>query len=1563
MKRLSVVVPVKNEAKNVTPLVRRIHAALKKASIVYDIIFIDDHSSDDTVKILRELREKYPIITRTKRGKPGKAYSILEGSKLAKSEFVAMIDGDLQYPPELLPEMYDLAVTHGVAVGNRTKRHTNFIRKFLSKSYRYLFGKVLMGMDTDVQSGIKVFRREIITHIPEKDVTPWTLDMPLLHTARELGYTAASVDMEFLERANGQSNVRVLRASTEIGARALKLRMSRRKVYPIVSEDDQMMGSGLAFKKKRYITHTKLHPKDSAIMTTTANQRIVISSIVAAIVFGIVLNPFATALAFTAVLSLIYFIDVLFSGYVLLKSLHFPPEIVVADEKINELKDRDLPVYSVLCPLYKEAHILPQFVEAMETLDWPKKKLEVLLLLEEDDTKTIEAARSMNLPSHFTIVVVPHSFPKSKPKACNYGLSVATGEYVVIYDAEDKPDPLQLKKVYLSFLKLGKKYGCIQCKLNYFNSTDNLLTRLFTAEYSLWFDIILPGLQSIDGIIPLGGTSNHFRRDDLIALNAWDPFNVTEDADLGMRLFKNGYKTAIVDSTTLEEANSRVWNWIRQRSRWIKGYFQTYLVHMRNPIELFRAFGFQALVFQLVIGMRMTFMLINPLLWLITIAYFVAYKFVGPTIEALFPPLVFYMAGFALIIGNFMYLYNYMIGCAKRGHWGLIKFVFLVPLYWIITSIAAVMALWQLITKPHYWEKTNHGLNQTLKKIVDTNEEIADEVEAMVQPIHSKNVLRRILSNSTVAGAFLVFAALAGNVFNFIYNAYLGRVLSPEMFGVIGLIGSFLSLSQIITSGLSRTVTYKSAYLLGKHNKTVKEFWARTRKNWTFVSVGIALLWLLATPLLMHVFNSTDALPFMLFAPVWVIGILSAIDSGFLGGNLQFIVIALTALVEAISKFVIAFVLVQIGKPEWVYSAIPLSMAIVFALSWIVILRLKSLHVSEIKREDLKFPKKFFTTSVLTKLASVAFLTFDVILAKLFLSPRDAGLYTLLSLVGKMIYFLGTLFAQFIIPLVSKAEGAGKNSDKVFIKLILATTLSSLVGFVFLGVFGNYTVPILFGKNTLPILPLLTMYTGAMVLTTVAVNIVSYHQIKHHNLFPIVSFIISILQIVAINFFHSGFEQLAYVMSVVSAIHLLVLIFLHIFYLQVIVLLKNIGDFLGLFRAIPESKKPLEDGKLKILIFNWRDTKHVWAGGAETYMHEIAKRWVAEGNQVTLFCGNDTYQKRHEVIDGVRVVRRGGTYTVYIWGALYYLLRFRDAFDVVVDSENGLPFFTPLYIRKPIFLLIHHVHQEVFRDNLVFPLSTIAMFIEKQVMPRVYRNIKVITVSESSKKDIIKLGCSKKNEIKVVSPGVNLSSYKKMHKYTNPTFIYLGRLKRYKNVDVAIKAFAIVVKEVSNAVLYIAGEGDTGSELKKLVKELQIEKNVVFTNKVTEEQKVRLLARSWVAVQPSSFEGWGITVIEANACGTPVIASKTNGLLDSVVDGETGRLVPVKNVEVLAETMIEVISSKQLLRKYSQNAYRWSKLFDWNKNAEAFYSHMRKEVSTLTSEETDIQNISTVSNT
>ena len=371
-------------------------------------------------------------------------------------------------------------------------------------------------------------------------------------------------------------------------------------------------------------------------------------------------------------------------------------------------------MYTVLCPLYKEWQVLPQFISAMNRLDYPKNKLQVLLLLEEDDSETIKQIKKFekNLPSFFEIIIVPHSYPKTKPKACNYGAKFTKGEYVVIYDAEDVPDPLQLKKAVLAFDQEDKNVICLQAKLNFYNPHQNLLTRLFTAEYSLWFDLVLTGMQSADVPIPLGGTSNHFKVAALRDLQLWDAFNVTEDADLGIRLVKKGYRTEILDSVTLEEANSQFFNWIKQRSRWIKGYMQTYFVHTRD-LTTFKTSRkkHHKYSFQLVMGAKILSTLINPIMWGTTILYFASRTTAAPIIERFFPAPILYMGVFCFIFGNFLYMYYYMIGTVKRGHYDLVKYTYLVPFYWLTMSYAGWMAVVSIIRDPHYWEKTVHGFH------------------------------------------------------------------------------------------------------------------------------------------------------------------------------------------------------------------------------------------------------------------------------------------------------------------------------------------------------------------------------------------------------------------------------------------------------------------------------------------------------------------------------------------------------------------------------------------------------------------------------------------------------------------------------------------------------------------------------------------------------------------------------------------------------------------------------------------------------------------------------------
>jgi cellulose synthase/poly-beta-1,6-N-acetylglucosamine synthase-like glycosyltransferase len=429
---------------------------------------------------------------------------------------------------------------------------------------------------------------------------------------------------------------------------------------------------------------------------------------------GLLVSWQYTLIIFLALLTALYFADLLFNVILILRSLRKSPDIEIIEDEITQRDDSNAPwpTYTVFCPLYKEWRVIPQFIRAMSQLDYPKDRLQVMLLLEEDDRESIEHVKNTVLPGFITVAIVPHTQPKTKPKALNYGLQFATGEYCAIYDAEDVPDPQQLKKTVLAFGKVSDKTVCIQAKLNFYNPRQNLLTKLFTLEYSLWFDLILPGLQSLQAPIPLGGTSNHFRIKQVKALHGWDAFNVTEDCDLGMRLAKRGYQTAIVNSTTMEEANSNVLNWYGQRSRWVKGYIQTYLVHMRQVNKFSRSLKKpDALLFQFIVGGKVLSMIINPFMWVITISYFAFRPIVGPTLETLYPAPVLYLGVFSLVFGNFIYMYAYMIGCIKRQYYDLIKYAFLTPFYWLGMSIATWRAVREAIFNPHYWNKTVHGLH------------------------------------------------------------------------------------------------------------------------------------------------------------------------------------------------------------------------------------------------------------------------------------------------------------------------------------------------------------------------------------------------------------------------------------------------------------------------------------------------------------------------------------------------------------------------------------------------------------------------------------------------------------------------------------------------------------------------------------------------------------------------------------------------------------------------------------------------------------------------------------
>lgn len=450
-------------------------------------------------------------------------------------------------------------------------------------------------------------------------------------------------------------------------------------------------------------------PVDCAYRVLTRFQFFALLALLVGAELWLIFDAWTCLMVVNGLFVTFYLVLVLYKLYLVHLSLGAPRELKFTAEQVAELRDEDCPPYTILVPLYREQESVPRLIEGLKSLNYPKDKLQVLLLLEEDDPATIEAVRGQTLPGFIAPLVTPNAFPKTKPKACNLGLARATGEFLVIYDAEDRPDPDQVKKAVLGFRRCGPEVVCIQAKLNFYNQRQNLLTRIFTLEYSMWFDLFLPGIGDLRAPIPLGGTSNHFRTGKLRELMGWDPFNVTEDCDLGMRLAREGLETRMLDSTTWEEACSDLGFWVRQRSRWTKGYLQTYLVVLRRPMQLTGKIGFlRALGFHLMVAGTPFCLLINPLYWLLTLLWFV-FRWEG--VASLFPFPIVLWGLVCLFAGNMVFIYATLLAAYRRGYYDLVKYALLAPVYWLLMSIGAWKGSIQLITRPNYWEKTRHGFD------------------------------------------------------------------------------------------------------------------------------------------------------------------------------------------------------------------------------------------------------------------------------------------------------------------------------------------------------------------------------------------------------------------------------------------------------------------------------------------------------------------------------------------------------------------------------------------------------------------------------------------------------------------------------------------------------------------------------------------------------------------------------------------------------------------------------------------------------------------------------------
>ena len=423
---------------------------------------------------------------------------------------------------------------------------------------------------------------------------------------------------------------------------------------------------------------------------------------------ALVAAPIATLWAMTAVVMVTLVATTALKGLALGQLIHDLRRQPESPAPQGQDAEKRLPCISIFVPLFEETEIASTLLSRLDRLQYPKELTDILLLVEQSDGATRQALAGCDLPAHIRALVVPPGTVMTKPRALNYGLAFARGEIVGIWDAEDAPDPDQLAKVARGFAAAPPRVVCLQGALDYYNARTNWLSRCFTLEYGTWFRGFLPGLQGLDLPIPLGGTTLFFRRSVLEEIGAWDAHNVTEDADLGIRLYREGWRTPLLDTTTKEEANCRPVNCIKQRSRWLKGYAITWAVHMRQPRRLWRQMGARGFwgFNTLFLGTLVQFVLTPVLLsfWLLWISGL--HPLSGQVPVALgwvFLALMLACEAISLML-------TLVANRARERRW-LWWWIPTLQFYYPLAALAAYKGLWELIARPFYWDKTQHGLH------------------------------------------------------------------------------------------------------------------------------------------------------------------------------------------------------------------------------------------------------------------------------------------------------------------------------------------------------------------------------------------------------------------------------------------------------------------------------------------------------------------------------------------------------------------------------------------------------------------------------------------------------------------------------------------------------------------------------------------------------------------------------------------------------------------------------------------------------------------------------------
>lgn len=705
---VSVVIPVENHVSKLPALFKRIVPQLGATGRPFEIIVVDDRSQDETMQYLTHLPPEWHVRPFSKQGKTGRSISIKEGTDQALASTIVLLDPDTEYSPEAMRGVIDMLQTCDIAV---VRRRSTLLSPFalLRSLQRLIFGQ-MVATNEDVRSGLKAFKRSLLESMrfdPESETT-WGLDAFLLYHAQHAGLVVGSVDAAYARHRRSIRRAIKAHMHASIGIAALRVMHVVRKLLPFLFPPAPVEYFSAGFTNIN--DYLFLTPTQSAKghVTKETISLLAVCILAVAIVLGVLRLSLGVPVlrSFAMFISVTYLSILLFRVAMLFQSVKANKE-KITDEEVKTLRDDELPVITILIPLYKEQEIIPQIFRYLSEFDYPQEKLDIIFILESSDPETSQAFLDMHPPANFKALLSPDIEPKTKPKAMNVALKVARGDVLVIFDAEVLPEKDQLKRAVVTF----KKYPDVKYlhgRMDVYNADENWITRLYTAEFCYFYHYLMPGFIESGYPVPISGHSTYFRREVIESVGAWDAYNVAEDCDIGIRIYRKGFGNGMMlDSHTWEQSTMTLPTWVRQRTRWIQGFVQTSMVQLRYPLLLKRELkswkNFCAFLFLVPGNVILNFL--NIIQWVFFILWHTTH---APFLQSAYSGLTLYLATTNFIVGNFLFTFFAMYGLYMRNHFRIVPWAVLSFVYWIMLGIASIRSTWHLFLHPHKWDKTKH---------------------------------------------------------------------------------------------------------------------------------------------------------------------------------------------------------------------------------------------------------------------------------------------------------------------------------------------------------------------------------------------------------------------------------------------------------------------------------------------------------------------------------------------------------------------------------------------------------------------------------------------------------------------------------------------------------------------------------------------------------------------------------------------------------------------------------------------------------------------------------------